>query len=149
MKYLYLMDIPAKHPEAPRLLPRIRATMRLRRLSPRTAQCYLGWILRYIRYNDTRHPASMGETEVLGFLNWLVVDGRVPHSTQMQALSALLFLYRDVLRTPLGDLRGLVRARGPARLRSCSPPRRLGPSWGSFGAAPGWWRRCCMGRACG
>jgi integron integrase len=58
----------------------------------------------------------MGETEVLDFLNWLVVDRRVAHSTQMQALSALLLLYRDVLRAPLGDLRGLLRARGPSRL---------------------------------
>jgi site-specific recombinase XerD len=90
--------------------------MRLRRLASRTAESYLSWILRYIRYHDTRHPATMGETEVLAFVNMLVVDRRVAHSTQMQALSALLFLYRDVLRTPLGDLRGLVRARGPVRL---------------------------------
>ena len=58
----------------------------------------------------------MGEPEVLEFLNWLVVDRRVAHSTQMQALGALLFLDREVLRTPLGDLRGLIRARGPVRL---------------------------------
>jgi integron integrase len=90
--------------------------MRLRRFSPRTEQAYLAWILRYIRHHDTRHPATMGETEVLDFLNWLVVDRHVAHSTQMQALSALLFLYRDVLRTPLGDLRGLLKARGPVRL---------------------------------
>jgi integron integrase len=79
-------------------------------------QAYTAWILRFIRYHDTRHPATMGEVEVLDFINWLVVDRRVAHSTQMQALSALLFLYRDVLRTPLGHLRGLVRARSPARL---------------------------------
>ena len=90
--------------------------MRLRRLTPRTEETYLAWILRYIRHHGTRHPGTMGETEVLEFLNWLVVDRRVAHSTQMQALSALLFLYRDVLRTPLGDLRGLIRARGPVRL---------------------------------
>jgi integron integrase len=90
--------------------------MRLRRFSPRTAEAYLSWILRYIRHHDTRHPAGMGETEVLAFLNWLVVERRVAYSTQMQALSALLFLYRDVLRAPLGNLRGLIRARGPVRL---------------------------------
>jgi integron integrase len=90
--------------------------MQLRRLSPRTQQAYLAWILRFIRHHDIRHPAAMGETEVLDFLNWLVVDRKVAHSTQMQALSALLFLYRDVLRAPLGDLRGLLRARGPSRL---------------------------------
>ena len=90
--------------------------MRLRRLSPRTAETYLAWILRYIRHQGTRHPATMGEPEVLEFLTWLVVDRRVAHSTQMQALGALLFLDREVLRTPLGDLRGLIRARGPVRL---------------------------------
>jgi integron integrase len=90
--------------------------MRLRRLSPRTQQSYLDWILRFIHHHEVRHPDTMGETHVLDFLNWLVVDRRVSHSTQMQALSALLFLYRDVLRRPLGDLRGLVKARGPVRL---------------------------------
>ena len=58
----------------------------------------------------------MGEPEVLAFLSDLTSRGRVSYSTQMQALSALLFLYRDVLRRPLGDLRGLVRASGPRRL---------------------------------
>ena len=116
MGYRCRMDIPAEQREAPRFLPQVRAMMRLRRLSPRTSETYLSWILRYIRHHDTRHPATMGETEVLGFLNWLVVDRRVAHSTQMQALSALIFLYRDVLRAPLGDLRGLIRARGPGRL---------------------------------
>ena len=90
--------------------------MRLRRLAPRTEATYLAWILRFIRHHGTRHPGSLGETEVLEFLNWLVVNRRVAHSTQMQALSALLFLYQEVLRTPLGDLRGLIRARGPVRL---------------------------------
>ena len=90
--------------------------MRLRRLAPRTQQAYLDWIIRFIQHHDTRHPGTMGEAEVLGFLNWLVADRRVAHSTQMQALSALLFLYRDVLRTPLGDLRGLLRSRAPIRL---------------------------------
>jgi len=88
----------------------------LRRLSPRTAEAYQSWILRYIRHQGVRHPAAMGEAEVLAFVNWLVVERRVAHSTQMQALSALLFLYRDVLRAPLGNLRGLIRARGPVRL---------------------------------
>jgi integron integrase len=110
------MDIPADQGPTRRFLPQVRAAMRLRRLSPRTEQAYLAWILRYIYHHDTRHPVTMGETEVLDFLNWLVVDRKVAHSTQMQALSALLFLYRDVLRKPLGDLRGLLRARGPSRL---------------------------------
>ena len=90
--------------------------MRLRRLSPRTTETYLAWILRYIRHHGTGIPRPWGSRRYWEFLNWLVVDRRVAHSTQMQALSALLFLYRDVLGTPLGDLRGLIRARGPVRL---------------------------------
>jgi hypothetical protein len=90
--------MPAKPPGSTRFLPQVRAAMRLRRLSPRTEETYLAWILRYLRHHGTRRPGTMGEPEVLGFLNWLVVDRRVAHSTQMQALSALLFLYRDVLR---------------------------------------------------
>ena len=116
MPYLCRMDSAAKPAQAPKLLPQVRATMRLRRLAPRTQQAYLDWIVRFIHYHDTRHPGTMGETEVLGFVNYLVTDRRVAHSTQMQALSALLFLYRDVLRTPLGDLRGLLRSRAPIRL---------------------------------
>src|SRR5687767_9538375 len=116
MGYPCRVDMPAKPQGTPRLLPQVRAAMRLRRLSLRTEETYLAWILRYIRHHGTRHPEAMGEAEVLEFLNWLVVDRRVAHSTQMHALSALLFLYRDVLHTPLGDLRGLIRARGPVPL---------------------------------
>ena len=87
------MDSAAKPAQPPRFLSQVRAAMRLRRLAPRTQQAYLDWILRFIHHHDTHHPGTMGETEVLGFLNWLVTDRRVAHSTQMQALSALLFLY--------------------------------------------------------
>jgi hypothetical protein len=59
--------------------------MGVRRLSPRTRQAYLAWIVRFIHHHDTRHPAAMGEAEVRDVLNWLVVDRKVAHSTQMQA----------------------------------------------------------------
>jgi integron integrase len=98
------------------LLPRVRATCRLRQLSRRTEQAYLSWIRRFVRFHRLRHPVDMGEAEVLAFLTHLAERGRVAHSTQMQALSALVFLYRDVLRRPLGPIRGLVRASGPRRM---------------------------------
>ena len=91
MGYPCRVDMPAKPLGPTRFLPQVRAAMRLRRLSPRTEKTYLAWIPRYIRHHGTRHPGTMGEAEVLEFLNWLVVDRRVAHSTQMQALSALLF----------------------------------------------------------
>jgi integron integrase len=103
-------------PPPPRLLGQVRAVCRLRQLSRRTEQAYLAWVRRFVRFHRLRHPREMGEAEVLAFLTDLTARGRVSYSTQMQALSALLFLYRDVLHRPLGPVRGLVRASGPRRM---------------------------------
>jgi site-specific recombinase XerD len=88
----------------------------VRRLSRRTEDAYVGWIRRYIFFHDKRHPAEMSAPEVTKFLTSLAVDGHVAASTQNQALSALLFLYKDVLDTDLPWLDGIVRARRPERL---------------------------------
>lgn len=108
--------MPSSREGSPRLLTQVRSACRLRQLSPRTEQAYKAWIVRFVRFHRMRHPLEMGDQEVLEWLNHLTARGKVAHSTQMQALSALLFLYRDVLRRPLGDLRGLIRASGPRRL---------------------------------
>ena len=100
----------------PRLLAQVRAAIRVHQLSQRTEQAYLAWVRRYVRFHRLRHPATTGTNEVVAFLSHLATEGRVVQSTQMQALSALLLLYRDVIRKPLLDLRALVRARAPARL---------------------------------
>jgi integron integrase len=73
-------------------------------------------VRRYVRFHGLRHPAELGEDELVAFVSDLAVRRRVAQSTQMQALSALLFLYREVLRRPVGQLRELVRSRAPARL---------------------------------
>lgn len=99
-----------------RLMPRVRAAMRTRHMSPRTEEAYLGWIRRYILFHGKRHPAELGAAEVTRFLSHLAVHGRVAASTQNQALSALLFLYKHVLGVELPWLDDLVRARRPARL---------------------------------
>jgi integron integrase len=85
-------------------------------MSPRTEQQYVAWVRRYARYHGLRHPAELGEAEIVGYLTHLAVERNVSRSTQMQALSALLFLYREVLGKPVGDVRGVVRARAPGRL---------------------------------
>jgi integron integrase len=103
-------------PGKPRLLDRVRATARLRHYSPRTEAAYVAWIRRYIFFHDKRHPAEMGAPEITSFLSSLAVDGRVAASTQNQALSALLFLYRDVLELDVPWLDGVVRAKRPERL---------------------------------
>ena len=100
----------------PKLLRRVRLALRTARYSPRTETAYVVWIRRFVRFHGLRHPSAMGEVEVAGFLTHLATVRRVAASTQTQALSALLFLYRDVLRTPLGDLGRVLRARTPERL---------------------------------
>jgi integron integrase len=99
----------------PRLLPQLRAALALKHLSPRTVEAYVGWVRRYIRFHGTRHPAELGGSEVAGFLSWLAQERRVSASTQTQAASALVFLYRELLDVPLGRFEELIRARQPKR----------------------------------
>jgi integron integrase len=100
----------------PRLLDRVRTALRTNHYSIRTEEAYVSWIKRFIFFHNKRHPMEMGEPEINGFLSHLAVDGRVTASTQNQALSALLFLYRRVLQQPFPDLENLIRARRPRRL---------------------------------
>ena len=94
----------------------VRAAIRVRHYSIRTEKTYVDWILRFIRFNNLRHPGEMGEQEVVSFLTHLAVDRRVAANTQNQALSALSFLYQAVLKRPLGNLKKMVRAKQPSRL---------------------------------
>lgn len=103
-------------PPKPRLLDRVRAALRIRHYSPRTEEAYVAWIRRYIFFHRKRHPAEMGAPEITRFLSWLAVDGKVAASTQNQALSALLFMYREVLELDLPWLDAIVRAKRPQRL---------------------------------
>ncbi len=103
-------------PPRPRLLDRVREALRARHMSRRTEESYVAWIRRYIFFHGKRHPAEMGAPEVTRFLTSLAVDGKVAASTQNQALSALLFLYREVLGVDLPWLDGVARARRPQRL---------------------------------
>jgi integron integrase len=100
----------------PRLLDRVREAIRARHYSPRTEKAYVHWIKRYIFFHGKRHPAEMGAAEVSAFLTALAVQGKVAASTQNQALSALLFLYRDILGGELEWLDDLMRAKRPQRL---------------------------------
>jgi len=100
----------------PRLLDRVREANRLRHGSRSTEKSYVGWIRRFILFHGKRHPAEMGAPEVAQFLSSLAVEGHVAASTQNQALSALLFLYRHVLHQDLPWLDDVVRARRPKHL---------------------------------
>ena len=102
--------------QQPRLLDRVRAVIRARHYSRRTEKAYAAWIRRFILFHGKRHPLEMGGPEVTRFLTSLAVEGHVAGSTQNQALSALLFLYREVLAQELPWLDDIVRAKRTARL---------------------------------
>ena len=99
-----------------KLLDQVRDVLRLKHYSYRTEQSYVDWITRYILFHDKRHPKDMGVPEIEAFLTHLAVEGHVAASTQNQALSALLFLYHEVLRVALPDTIDAIRAKKPARL---------------------------------
>lgn len=95
----------------PKLLDQLRNALRRRHYSYRTEQTYVGWVRRFIYHHGVRHPKEMGAPEVNAFLTHLAVEAKVSASTQNQALSALVFLYRHVLDLPLEGV-DAVRARG-------------------------------------
>ena len=101
---------------APRLLDQVRGKIRLKHYSLRTEQAYVDWIKRFIRHFGKRHPRELGAGDVEAFLTHLAVTGRVAASTQNQAKSALLFLYREVLGTELPWLDNVEQAKAPRRL---------------------------------
>jgi integron integrase len=107
----------------PRLLDRVRAEIRARHYSPRTEKAYVGWIRRFIVFHGMRHPDTLDARQVADYLSHLASQRHVSASTQNQAFSALLFLYREVLQRNLEGLDGVVRARRPQRL-----PLVLAPS---------------------
>lgn len=80
-----------------KLLDQVREAIRLKHYSYRTEESYVQWIRRFILFHSKRHPKEMGTTEVTAFLTHLATQEQVAASTQNQALSALLFLYRHVL----------------------------------------------------
>lgn len=100
----------------PKLLDRVRTAIRARHHSRRTEEAYVPWVRRYILFHGKRHPDKMGATEVAAFLSSLATARHVSASTQNQALSALLFLYRHVLGQEPGTLPAVPRAKRPARL---------------------------------
>ena len=98
------------------LLHRVRDRIRLKHYSLRTEHAYCDWIKRFVLFHGKRHPSGLGAAEVEAFLTFLAVQGRVAASTQNQAKSALLFLYKEVLGVELPWLDNVERARAPARL---------------------------------
>ena len=101
---------------APRLLDQVRDRIRRKHYSVRTEQAYLHWVKAFVRFHAMKHPAGMGASEIESFLTYLAVERHVSSSTQNQALSGLLFLYREVLEIELPWLDGIERSKRPKRL---------------------------------
>ena len=105
---------PTRNP--PKLLDQVRNKLRVNHYSIRTEQAYLDWIKRFIFFHDKQHPKNLGAKQVEDFLTHLAVAGKVSASTQNQAKSALLFLYREVLEVKLPWLDNVTQAKTPKRL---------------------------------
>ena len=100
----------------PRLLDQVRHVIRCKHHSIRTEQTYLEWIKRFIYFNDRKHPKDLGTGHISAFLTHLAVQRKVAASTQNQALCALVFLYKEVIKKDVGQLDDLIRAKRPSKL---------------------------------
>jgi site-specific recombinase XerD len=102
-----------------KLIDAFREAIRSRHYSPRTEQTYWYWIRYFVFFHGKRRPREMGAAEVTAFLTWLATERNVAAATQNQALSALLFLYKQVLGQELPWLDEMVRAQRPCVCRRC------------------------------
>lgn len=91
-------------PPPKKLLDQVRDAIRLKHYAYRTEETYVQWIRRYILFHHKRHPKEMGNAEIEAFLTHLAIEGQVSASTQNQVLSALLFLYREVLNLEMSGI---------------------------------------------
>lgn len=107
---------PLPRPTGPRLLSQLRATLRLGHYSEKTVAAYVHWTKSFVRFHRTTHPRLLDGDHVVEFLTWLATERRVAASTQNQALGALLFLYREVIKQPLTGLSRAVRAKPTIRV---------------------------------
>jgi site-specific recombinase XerD len=100
----------------PKLLDQVRAKIRTMHYSRRTEEAYLNWMAKFVLFHNKRHPKEMREKEISEFLSHLAVAGNVAASTQNQAMCALVYLYKQVLERDMGEFKGLVWAKRPAKL---------------------------------
>jgi len=114
---------------SPKLLDQVRDRLRVKQYSLQTEKSCIQWVRRYILFNSKRHPKELGAEEVEAFLTNLAVVGKVSASTQNQALSALLFLYREVLLIDLLWLDNVVRVKRPQRLTVVLSRNKVGRCW--------------------
>lgn len=113
----------------PKLLDQVRERIRVKHYSIRTETQYVQWIRRFILFHGKKHPRDMGAPELEAFLTNLAVAGNVAAATQNQALSALLFMYKEVLGIDLPWLDNVTRAKRPQRLPVVMTRRKCMQCW--------------------
>lgn len=121
----------------PQLLEDVARAIEARHYSGKTCDAYTRWIRRFILFHNKKHPKDMGGAEVSGFISYLATGRRVAASTQNQALSAILFLYKEVLEIDLPWMNDIVRAKQPSRMPTVLTVREVeevmdrleGPTW--------------------
>jgi len=94
-----------------KLLEQVRQIMKVKHMAYTTEKSYVGWIKRFIFFHNKRHPETMGETEIMEYLTYLAQEANVAPTTQNQALNAIIFLYKEVLKRNVGDLKGVIWAK--------------------------------------
>ena len=120
----------------PRLLDQVRAAIRARHYSRRTEDAYVHWIRRFIVFHGRQHPRELGAPEISAFIMWLATAQHVAGSTQNQALSGLLFLYKEVLHVEIGRIDLPPRARMPSRVPAVLTPTEARAVIGALGGVP-------------
>ncbi len=134
--------------QSPRLLAQMRERLRYLHYSLRTEKSYLYWVRWFIRFHGLRHPRGMGKPEVEAFLTMLATERQVAVSTHRQALSALLFLYKEVLGEELPWMQEIGRPTAAGGFRVCSRFRRCSGCCNSWKDRQACWRGCSTAPAC-
>ena len=93
----------------PKLLDQVRINLRTNHYSPKTENSYIGWMKRFILFNNKQHPEKMGAEEIKQFINYLAVEKHVSSSTQNQAFQGILYLYKNVLKKDIGWIEDIKR----------------------------------------
>ncbi len=112
-------------PKSERLIDQLREVLRYHHYAIRTERAYVGWVLRFIRFHNKKHPRDMGKDEIEAFLSNLAISRNVAVATQNQAFNAIIFLYEEVLRIPISEQIAAVRTRKPKRLPTVLSPEEV------------------------
>lgn len=110
-----MTTLSSTQPQSKKLLDQMRDTLQTQHYSYRTENAYVDWVKRFILFHQKRHPKDMGEAEISAFITHLATERKVAASTQNQALSAVLYLYREVLHRPIENLAS-IRPQKPERI---------------------------------